>query len=42
VKVETLQYLNKYLFRKKKYNKILKRCSENIRAVESEDCELLF
>jgi len=43
MEARTLQCSNKYLFREKKYNNILeKRYSENIYAVENEDCEHLF
>ena len=42
MEVETLQYLNKYLFRERKYNNIIKKCSENIYVVENEDCEPLI
>jgi hypothetical protein len=38
----TLRCLNKYLFRERKYNNIIERCSENIHVVEIKDCEPLF
>ena len=45
VKIGTLQYLNKYLFKKRKYN-IVERDALKIYiyiyAVENEDCKLLF
>jgi len=42
VEVDTLWYLNKYLFKERKYNKILERCSKKIYTIENEDCKLLF
>jgi hypothetical protein len=42
MEVGTLQYLNKYIFRERKYKNIIKKCSENIYIVENEDCELLI
>jgi hypothetical protein len=42
MEVGTLQYLNKYIFRERKYKNIIKKCSENIYIVENEDCEPLF
>jgi len=43
MEIKTLQCLNKYLFKDRKYNNILERDALNIYIyVENEDCEPLF